>query len=72
MEGCYHLIALGQWRGRRVIKRHKMMSAMAAAFAGSGHGGPVPKIAPNTSRAGEVGRQHPPNTMPTIDAADAL
>jgi hypothetical protein len=33
-----------------VIKRRESMSAMAAAFAGSGHVGPVPYIAPVTGK----------------------
>jgi hypothetical protein len=31
--------------------RRKTMSAVTAAFAESGHGGPISKIAPNAARA---------------------
>jgi hypothetical protein len=41
------LAASPEW----VKNRRKTMSAVTAAFAESGHGGPIPKIAPNAARA---------------------
>jgi hypothetical protein len=38
-------------RLQRVNCRRQTMSALAAAFAESGHGGLIPKITPNTARA---------------------